>query len=86
MLWSGRGHNAMRSPQEAVGRARTELGISVLDLGWEDTTSFAIPEEDLARSAKFIHAARAAGGSVLVHCAQVRVHDPVSRSECMNLP
>lgn len=47
-----------------------ELGITFLELGWEDTTSFVIPETDLGRCVEFIHEARGNGGSVLVHCAQ----------------
>ena len=52
--------------------AKSELHIAFLELGWEDTTSWSIPDEDLVRCVRFIHAARRAGGSVLVHCAQVR--------------
>lgn len=44
-----------------------------LELNWEDTVSFNIPDEDLIQCVKFIHSARTSGGSVLVHCAQVRV-------------
>ena len=52
--------------------ARSELQITFLELGWEDTTSWTISDADLVQCVRFIHAARRAGGSVLVHCAQVR--------------
>ena len=52
-------------------KARTELGIVFLELGWEDTTSYTITDGDLVRCVEFIHIARTSGGSVLVHCAQV---------------
>ena len=52
--------------------ARSDLHITFLELGWEDTTSWSIPDEDLVQCVRFIHTARRAGGSVLVHCAQVR--------------
>lgn len=54
-------------------RAKSQLGIMFLELNWEDTVSFNIPDEDLIQCVKFIHSARTSGGSVLVHCAQVRV-------------
>lgn len=64
---------ATLSQQEAVERAKSQLGIMFLELNWEDTVSFNIPNEDLIQCVKFIHSARTSGGSVLVHCAQVRV-------------
>ena len=57
--------------QTAVETAKTELSLRFLELNWEDTTSFLIPDEDLVRCVHFIHSARVGGGSVLVHCAQV---------------
>ena len=54
-------------------RARSQLGIVFLELNWEDTVSFDIPDEDLIKCVKFIHTARTSGGSALVHCAQVSV-------------
>lgn len=53
--------------------AKGDLGIVFLELCWEDTTSFSIPESDLVQCVKFVHEARLRGGSVLVHCAQVRI-------------
>lgn len=53
-----------------VEAAKSELGITFLELGWEDAVSFTIPQEDLIKCVKFIHEARENGGSVLVHCAQ----------------
>ena len=44
-----------------------------LELGWEDTTDFSISEDDLIRCVKFVHEARKKGGSVLIHCAQVKL-------------
>lgn len=64
---------ATLSQQEAVERAKSQLGIMFLELNWEDTVSFNIPDEDLIQCVKLIHSARTSGGSVLVHCAQVRV-------------
>ncbi len=58
--------------------AKSELGINFLELNWDDTTAFAIPPGDFARCAQFIHAGRSGGGSVLVHCAQVRGADPTA--------
>lgn len=46
--------------------------MQFLDLNWEDSVSFAIPDCDLATAVSFIHKARTEGSSVLVHCAQVR--------------
>lgn len=62
------------SQQEAVERAKSQLGIVFLELDWEDTTSFIISDADLTECVKFIHSAITSGGSVLVHCAQVRLH------------
>ena len=59
--------------QDAVGRARSD-GVVFLELNWEDTTTFSIPECDLVQCIHFIHQARLAGGSVLVHCAQVQLN------------
>ena len=59
-------------PQAGVKKAKTELHIAFLELGWEDTLRWTIPDEDLVQCVRFIHAGRRAGGSVLVHCAQVR--------------
>ena len=59
------------SQQEAVERAKLQLGIVFLELDWEDTTSFIISDADLTKCVKFIHSAITSGGSVLVHCAQV---------------
>ena len=46
--------------------------ITFLELGWEDATDYKISDDDFVRCVDFIHSARCAGGSVLVHCAQVR--------------
>jgi len=62
------------SQQEAVERAKLQLGIVFLELDWEDTTSFIISDADLTKCVKFIHSAITSGGSVLVHCAQVGLH------------
>ena len=51
--------------------AAKDLGITFLEMNWEDSTSFSIPDADLVRCVEFIHEARGNGGSVLVHCAQV---------------
>lgn len=59
------------SLQEAVKNAKNDLQIKFLDLNWEDTITFSIPDSDLVECVKFIHEARKQGGSVLVHCAQV---------------
>lgn len=56
--------------QDAVVQAKSELGITFLQLKWEDLTHFCIPEEDLVQAVRFIHHGRLEG-SVLVHCAQV---------------
>jgi atypical dual specificity phosphatase len=56
----------------AVERARSELGVAFLDLGWVDSTSFEISDDSLVSCCRFIHLARRTGGSVLVHCAQGR--------------
>ena len=53
----------------AVARAKAS-GIKFLELGWVDASDQAVPREDLARAAAVIAAARAEGGSVIVHCAQ----------------
>ena len=52
--------------------AKESMGVVFLELNWEDTTEFVIPEEDLVRCVKFVHEARKEDSSVLVHCAQVR--------------
>ena len=57
--------------QDAVARAKSELGITFLQLKWDDVTDFCIPEEDLVQAVRFIHHGRLEGGSILVHCAQV---------------
>ncbi len=54
-------------------KARDELGVSFLELNWEDTTSFSIEEQDLVKSVEYVHRARMGGGGVLIHCAQVVV-------------
>ena len=54
---------------DAVVQAKSELGITFLQLKWEDLTHFCIPEEDLVQAVRFIHHGRLEG-SVLVHCAQ----------------
>lgn len=60
-----------------MASAKTDCNIDFLELNWEDTTTFTIPEADLVRCVRFIHKARTSGGSVLVHCAQVcQSHDP----------
>ena len=64
------------SQQEAVERAKLQLGIVFLELDWEDTTSFIISDADLTKCVKFIHSAITSGGSVLVHCAQVCTCQP----------
>ena len=51
--------------------AKEKQGVVFLELNWEDTTEFVIPDEDLVRSVRFICEARKKGSSVLVHCAQV---------------
>ena len=51
--------------------ARVNLGVTFLELNWEDTTTFSIPESDLVECVEFVHRARLNGGSVLIHCAQV---------------
>ena len=48
-----------------------ELKVVFLELNWDDSISYVIQEDDLVQCARFIHQARASGGSVLVHCAQV---------------
>ena len=50
---------------------KNNLNITFLNLNWEDSESFVIPEDDLVCCTRFIHTARQNGGSVLVHCAQV---------------
>ena len=72
------------SQQEAVERAKSQLGIVFLELDWEDTTSFVISDVDLTKCVKFIHSAITSGGSVLVHCAQVGLH--MSIHVHINLP
>ena len=52
-------------------RAKESLGVLYLELDWEDSTEFSIPEADLVRCVQFVHEGRRTGGSVLVHCAQV---------------
>ena len=56
--------------QSAVERAKS-LGVNILNLDWEDTEHYKVTYEDIERSSRFIHSGRLAGGSVLVHCAQV---------------
>ena len=58
--------------QSSKEKAKSEHGIVFLDLMWQDATTFIIPEADLVKCVLFIHKARSSGGSVLVHCAQVR--------------
>ena len=57
--------------QEGVKKAKDDLHVQFLNLNWEDSVSFAIPDCDLATAVNFIHKARTEGSSVLVHCAQV---------------
>ena len=52
--------------------AKEDMGVVFLELNWEDTTDFVIPEDDLVRCVQFVHSARKKGSSVLIHCAQVR--------------
>ena len=52
--------------------AKEELKIEFLELNWEDIISYVIKEDDLVQCARFIHQARSSGGSVLVHCIQVK--------------
>lgn len=59
--------------QEAVRHAKEQLGISILELNWEDHQGFIIPDDGIATSCLFIHEAISSGSSVLVHCAQVIV-------------
>ena len=47
------------------------FGINYLEVEWEDSLVFNIPEDDLASVLRHIEAVRREGGSVLVHCAQV---------------
>ena len=53
-----------------MASAKRDAHIVFLELNWEDTTTFSIPETDLVKTVHFIHEARISGGSVLVHCAQ----------------
>lgn len=54
-----------------MASAKSDANVVFLELNWEDTTTFSIPESDLVKCVSFIHEARSSGGSVLVHCAQV---------------
>ena len=58
--------------KDAVKYAKKELKIEFLELNWEDIVSYVIKDDDLVQCACFIHRARTSGGSVLVHCIQVR--------------
>lgn len=55
-------------------QAKQELHITFLNTDWMDSTDYVISIEDLVTSVNFIHAGLRHGGSVLVHCAQVRSH------------
>jgi len=67
------GCNVIVSKKEAVDKAKKELNIKFLNTDWMDSTVFKIPLQDLVECVHFIHAARSAGNSVLVHCAQVSI-------------
>ena len=47
-----------------------QANIEVLTLNWADDEEQVLEAEVLCRTIQFIHDARQAGGSVLVHCAQ----------------
>ena len=52
-----------------VAKAKA-AGIAFYECGWVDAHEQVIGERTLTEAILFIHRARAAGGSVLVHCAQ----------------
>ena len=52
-----------------VAKAKA-AGIAFYECGWVDAHEQVIGEQTLTEAILFIHSARAAGGSVLVHCAQ----------------
>ena len=64
-------HTHTVTVQAAVEHAQSEMGVVILNMDWEDTEQFTIPQSDFVQSSKFIHEGRQRGGSVLVHCAQV---------------
>ena len=53
-----------------LARARAD-GRAVLELGWRDDPTQALPRDQIADAARFIHAARRSGSAVLIICAQV---------------
>lgn len=50
------------------------LGIHFLELNWEDTETWLIPDSDLETLCQYIHDGLEKGQSVLVHCAQVEIN------------
>ena len=59
--------------------AKKELKLVFLELNWVDIIPYVIKEEDLVQCVRFIHQARSSGGSVLVHCAQVKHSQYISK-------
>ena len=59
--------------QAAVEQVKTELSCTFLELDWDDSQQFDIPDDDLVKCVQFVHAAISKGHSVLVHCAQVSI-------------
>lgn len=59
-----------RKFQTTYEDAIESFGINYLEVEWEDSLVFNIPEDDLASVLRHIEAVRREGGSVLVHCAQ----------------
>ena len=55
-------------------------GINYVDVEWEDSLVFDIPEDELASVVRFIERMRRQGKSVIVHCAQVSSFNFSSRT------
>lgn len=62
----------------AVEQVKTELSCTFLELDWDDSQQFDIPDDDLVKCVQFVHAAISKGHSVLVHCAQGKSRSAVA--------
>ena len=61
------------SSQTAVQEARDILKINFLELNWEDTETWLIPDSDIRTLCSYIQTGLdMEGQSVFVHCAQVK--------------